>query len=363
MKYFLVAGENSGDLHGANLMECLKKNDVAAEFKFCGGDLMLQKNKNLSIHCKNMSFMGFVEVLMNLKTIRSNFKVVQKDILEFRPDALILIDYPGFNLRLARYAKDKGLKVFYYISPKVWAWKSSRIKKLKAYVDHLLVILPFEKEFFRRHDYQVEYVGNPLMDQISDFQQNAVYIEKSEEKVLALLPGSRTMEVKRILPIMVVAAKQFKDIKVVVSGVSSVPKELYSCAEKAGFAIEWDNSYKILARAHFAAVTSGTATLEAGLFKVPQVVCYRANSISIWLAKKLVKIKYISLVNLILDKNAVTELIQEDFQANRLFNELQLLNEGESRAAQLQDYEQLRKLVGEAGASERAAQFIIQHSV
>ena len=361
MKLFVVAGENSGDLHGANLMKSLKKQRADIDFRFCGGDRMKKVAQGQILSIDQMNFMGFVEVLANLGKIKKNFQIVQEALLDFKPTALILIDYPGFNLRLAKFAKANGIKVFYYISPKVWAWKKSRIKKIKAYVDRLFVILPFEKKFFEQHQYEVDYVGNPIMDQIEDYKTRHPDPSNREKRVLALLPGSRLMEVKRILPVMLQAATKFKAHQVVVSAVSGLPAEIYDDARKAGYEIVLDDSYNVLHAAHIAAVTSGTATLETALFQVPQVVCYRANSLSIWLAKKLVKIKFISLVNLILDKAAVPELIQEDCEPQHLSELLFGLDSGALREQQLDDYRILQELVGKSGASDKTANLILAH--
>ena len=315
MHYYLIAGESSGDLHGYNLMKSIKQLDASSEFRFCGGDLMLEESPNINIHCKEMAFMGFVEVLQNLGKIKKNFKKVEADILEYRPDAIILIDYPGFNLRIAKFAHNFGITVHYYISPKVWAWKSSRIKKIKAWVDNLMVILPFEEEFFKQHDYKVSYVGNPLLDAIhefkSEFNNHPQQLLGFPLPVLAILPGSRKMEIEKILPNLLLAASKINNVMPVIAGVNSLPKDLYDKINTYNFPIVYGQTYQLLSEAKVALVTSGTATLETALFNVPQVVCYKAHPISIWLAKKLVKIKFISLVNLIMDKEVVKELIQQ----------------------------------------------------
>lgn len=359
MKYFIVAGEKSGDLHGANLMQSILKLDKDAVFQFCGGDAMEKVSKNTVLHINEMSFMGFAEVVMNLGKILSNFKKVKTAMNSFKPDAVVLIDYPGFNLKLAKFAKENQWKVHYYISPKVWAWKESRIKKIKAFVDHLYCILPFEVAFFKKHGLEIDYVGNPILDEIDQFKSSHS-IDTKEENTIALLPGSRVMEIQKILPPMVEAAKQFPDKKIIVSAISNLPKSLYSVAENAGFELAFDQSYHILARAQSALVTSGTATLETALFNVPQVVCYRANPITIWIARRFVKIKYISLVNLILDTGAVRELIQEECNPETIKYELANIIEGEHRSTLLANYNDLHQKMGKPGASDNVAKLIYE---
>lgn len=363
MKYYLVAGEKSGDLHGANLIKQLKISDYEAEFKFCGGDLMLQETSNISLHINQMNFMGFVEVLLNIRTIKHNITKVKEDILTFQPDAVILIDYPGFNLRIAEYAHELGIKVFYYISPKVWAWKSGRIKKIKKWVNELYLILPFEEAFYAKHDVNAKYVGNPLLDAIDEFKQSKPIplAKSSSKKTLALLPGSRPMEIRNILPVMIAAAEQREDLQVLIAGISSLPKSLYDQINVPNFEIIYDNTYQLLNIADVALVTSGTATLETALFNVPQVVCYKAHPLTIWIARKLVKIKFISLVNLIMDKEVVKELIQEELNVPEILSQLSPLIQGEKRNLQLEEYSKLMKIMGEPGASKRVAQHIYRH--
>jgi lipid-A-disaccharide synthase len=361
MKYYLVAGENSGDLHGANLMKRLSVLDQQASFRFCGGDLMLKQSEHICSHVKDMSFMGFIEVLMNIRTIKANINKVQKDIEEFKPDALILIDYPGFNLRMAKFAHELGIKVYYYISPKVWAWKASRIKKIKSYVDKLYLILPFEEDFFKKHNYKAKYVGNPLLDAIEDFKNSKQTTIESTQNILALLPGSRKMEVSKILPVMLDSAKQMENVKVVVAGVSTLPKEYYKEAIEANIDVIYDNTYQLLNQAHIALVTSGTATLETALFNVPQVVCYKAHPLTIWIAKAFIQIKFISLVNLVMDKEVVKELIQEDLNTHEILKQLRPLNEGMARDKMLNTYSELQRIMGKPGASTRVAEEIYEH--
>jgi lipid-A-disaccharide synthase len=358
MKYYIIAGENSGDLHGANLMKRLITLDKQAIFRFCGGDKMLQQSDNICTHVKEMSFMGFIEVLMNIRTIKANINIVQADIESFKPDAVILIDYPGFNLRMAKFSHELGIKVFYYISPKVWAWKESRVNKIKAWVDELYLILPFEEAFYNTHNYKAKYVGNPLLDAIEDYKLSKKVNLENSQNILALLPGSRKMEVSKILPVMVEAAKQIKNMKVLVAGVSTLPRSMYQSAIDAGFEVVHDNTYQLLNQAHTALVTSGTATLETALFNVPQVVCYKAHPLTIWIAKAFIKIKFISLVNLIMDKEVVKELIQNDLNASKVIEQLKLITDGEPRAEMLTHYAQLQKIMGLPGASKRVAEEI-----
>lgn len=361
MRYYLIAGEASGDLHGSNLMKNIKLLDNEAEFRFCGGDLMLQENTNCCIHIKEMAFMGFVEVLQNLGTIRKNMKKVKQDIAAYRPNIVVLIDYPGFNLRMAEFAHGLGIKTHYYISPKVWAWKASRIKKIKAFVDKMLVILPFEKEFFKQHQYAVEYVGNPLLDSVAQYQLQEKKPLNFSKPILAILPGSRKMEIKNMLPIMLETAAHYKDYQPVIAAVNQLQLELYQQINTYQFPMVFNQTYDLLAQAHVAMVTSGTATLETALFSVPQVVCYKGNGLSVWIAKRLVKIKYISLVNLILDRLVVKELIQNDLNLSRLKTEINLLTEGAGREKMLKDYQDLIQVMGAPGASERAAKSIVEH--
>lgn len=359
MKYYLIAGENSGDLHGANLMKEIKCLDTNANFRFCGGDLMLHQSKNICLHVKQMSFMGFIEVLMNIRTISKNMKQVKKDIESYNPDALILIDYPGFNLRMAEFANRLNLKVHYYISPKVWAWKSSRIKKIKAFVNQLYLILPFEEAFYKTHNYQAKYVGNPLLDAISEWKTKEQTPIKTEKEIIALLPGSRKMEVENMLPIMLKSVENIKGKTIVIAGVTTLSKSLYEKINSEGHQIVFDNTYQLLSQAHAAIVTSGTATLETALFNVPQVVCYKAHPLTIWIAKQLVKIKYISLVNLIMNEEVVKELIQNNLNPKTIYKELKQIIQGNKREEMLSKYKVLNTKMGKPGASYRVAKNIV----
>lgn len=364
MKYYLLAGEASGDLHGSNLMQELKRLDPAAEFCFFGGDLMTQQGGTLVKHYRDMAFMGFVEVLMNLRQIFANLRKAKESILQFRPDVLVLIDFPGFNLRIAEFAKAQGIKVVYYISPKVWAWNTKRVEKIKKVVDKLLVILPFEVDFYKKHAYEVQYVGNPLMDAIAAHQADSGFKTKnklSEQPILAILPGSRKQEISRLLPVMLKAAKQIKGYQIVVAGAPSFEVSFYAPWIEEGITLVFGKTYDLLSVADVALVTSGTATLETALFHVPQVVCYKGNALTIGIGRMLIQLSYISLVNLIMDKGVVRELIQGDCNPKNLVQELNRILPGTSdRKMMLDDYTVLQEKVGAAGASVRAAQSIHQ---
>jgi lipid-A-disaccharide synthase len=360
MKYYIIAGEQSGDLHGSNLMKAIQLKDANADFRFFGGDKMQAVGGELVKHYKEMAFMGFAEVVKNLPSILKNLKRAKEDLIKFKPNVLILIDYPGFNLKIARFAKEKGIKVHYYISPKVWAWKEGRVESIKKYVDKMITILPFETEFYDKHSYQVDYVGNPLMDEIVDYKKNAEIL-KSDKPVLALLPGSRKQELLNMLPIMAKAAKSFEDkFSIYVACTPNFDLSFYK--ELVGdLNAEYlvDQTYDILNSAKLAMVTSGTATLEAGIFNVPQVVCYKGNKITIWIARKLVKLKYISLVNLIMDKMVVEELIQEEFTVEKVSNALKRFQSEEGAAEIAKNYSILNNKLGGSGASGRAAEVIV----
>lgn len=367
MKYYLIAGEASGDLHGANLMNAILEHDPNAEFFVFGGDKMAAvKNTSLRKHISEMSFMGFVEVLMNLNTIKKNMNFCKQDLSKVNPDVVILIDFPGFNLRIAEFAKLNSFKVLYYISPKIWAWNTKRVHKIKKFVDKVYSILPFEKDFYKQYDYEVEYIGNPLKDAIVNYSYNKDFKEKfnlDAKPILAILPGSRKMELQKIFPEMILAAKRFNDYQVVVAAAGNLPLDYYHQFNlPENFKLIYNQTYDILNNADLAIVTSGTATLETALFKVPQVVCYKANAISVSIARMVVKIKFISLVNLIVDRKIVTELIQEDCTADKIENELNRLRKGQhSHAQMMNDYNELFEKVGEPGASERAASSIVNY--
>lgn len=366
MKYYLIAGERSGDLHGSNLIKGIRANDPDAQFRGWGGDMMEAEGMRLVTHYKDTAFMGFLEVVMNLRTITGFLKKCKADILGYRPDALILIDYPGFNLRIAAFAKAKGLKVFYYISPKVWAWNQKRAWKIRANVDHMFVIFPFEVDFYKKYDYRVDYVGNPLMDAIAAFTPDPDFREKNGldgRPIIALLPGSRRQEIIGMLEVMLTTRKHFPTYQYVIAGVRNLPSSLYDQYLAGGKAvIVYESTYDLLAVADAALVTSGTATLETALLKVPEVVCYRTSAISYALARRLIRIPFISLVNLILDREAVRELIQHELNETELVKEIKrILPGGEGHAQQVRDYEQLAGLVGGPGASERTGALIARY--
>ncbi len=367
MKYYIIAGEASGDLHGKNLMQSILKQDANAEFFIFGGDQMAAlPNTHLRKHIADMAFMGFVEVLMNLNSIRANMNFCKEDLKNTNPDVVILIDYPGFNLRIAEYAKSIGLKVVYYISPKIWAWNTKRVHKIVKFVDRMYSILPFEKSFYAKYDYEVEYIGNPLKDAIEKYSFEEQFLEKNDllgKPILAILPGSRKMELEKIFPTMLEAANRFKEYQVVIAGTSILPLEYYKKFNiPSNMRLIVDRTYDILKHADLAMVTSGTATLETALFKVPQVVCYKANAVSVAIARLVIKVRFISLVNLIADKNIVEELIQDDCSVEKIYSELYRLRKGtEAHKSLMQDYDELIKMVGEPGASDRAAISMVKY--
>lgn len=361
MKYYIIAGEASGDLHGSNLIKELKQLDGIASIRCWGGDKMEAEGAKLVKHYRNLAFMGFIEVIKNLNTIFKNFAFCKQDILQYQPDAIILIDYPGFNLRIAKWAKQQGIKVAYYISPQVWAWKESRVKGIKQNVDKMLVILPFEKEFYKRWNYDVEYVGHPLVKVVNEFEPgNFLFPDK---KIIALLPGSRQQEILKKLPIMLEASKNFPGYHFVVAKAPGVEESFYNklLAPYKNVSTVVNKTYKLLSEAKAAVVTSGTATLETALFNVPEVICYKGSAISYQIAKRLIKIKYICLVNLIMDKEVVKELIQDEMTAVNITKELNELLTNPSKQKQLQqDYTALKKLLGQGGnASANAAKSIV----
>lgn len=365
MKYYLIAGEASGDLHGANLMKAIKKEDANADFRFWGGDLMKATGGTEVKHYRDLAFMGFTEVLMNLGTILKNIKFCKNDIETYNPDVIIFIDYPGFNLRIAKWARQKGYRTHYYISPQIWAWKEGRIKEIKRDIDQMYVILPFEKDFYEdKHNFPVHFVGHPLIDAIYKREQvdPKIFKEKNdldERPIIALLPGSRKQEIRKMLKIMISVAKDFKDYQFVIAGAPGQEKSFYETFltfKNVHFVT--NKTYDLLSVAHAALVTSGTATLETALFKVPQVVCYKGGSISYEIAKRIIKLDYISLVNLILNKTVVAELIQSDFNSKRLKEELTKILDDDTREKIFLDYYELEKALGGRGASEKTATLI-----
>ncbi len=360
MKYYIIAGEASGDLHGSNLIKALHQIDDEADIKCWGGDKMQAAGATLVKHFRDLAFMGFVEVLKHLRTIFRNISFCKEDIIRFSPDVLVLIDYPGFNLRIAQWAKKQGIKVVYYISPQVWAWKENRVKKIKSSVDKMLVILPFEVDFYKKWNYEVAYTGHPLIAVIqSEIATNPI-VPLSTKPIIALLPGSRAQEIETKLPIMLSVVDAFPEYQFVVAQAPSLPDELLlNIIGDKNVLLAKDQTYNLLKQAKAGLITSGTATLETALFGLPQVVCYKGNAISFWLAKKLVKVKFISLVNLIMDKEVVKELIQDELNTENLSAELnKILNNTTALQQVKNDYQKLWHLLGEKPASAIAAQEI-----
>lgn len=371
MKYYLIAGEASGDLHASNLMKAILQEDPKAEFRFFGGDLMAKAGGTCVKHYRDMAYMGFIPVLLHLRTIFRNLSCCKQDILTWKPDVLILIDYPGFNLKVAKFIKQhSSIPVYYYISPKIWAWKEYRIKNIRRDIDKLLSILPFEVDFFKKHHYPVNYVGNPCVDAVQTFREN--YQESLDEfqlrnkldnrPIIALLAGSRKQEIKDNLSRMTEASKDFPQYQFVVAGAPGIDPEFYQQFIGKDTKILFGQTYPLLTHATAALVTSGTATLETALFKVPQVVCYytAAGKLVSFLRRHILKVQYISLVNLISGNEAVTELVADGMTVTNLKAELkQILPDGNKRSKMLSDYEQLIQTLGTAGASQRASEIII----
>ncbi|MEO6917337.1 MAG: lipid-A-disaccharide synthase [Chitinophagaceae bacterium] len=364
MKYYVIAGEASGDLHGSNLVRMLKQKDPSSIIRGWGGSLMEKAGADVVKNYGDLAFMGFVEVVRNLDKIFKNLHFAKADILAFKPDALILIDYPGFNLRMAKWAKAAGIKTIYYISPQVWAWKEGRVKEIRKTVDKMIVILPFEKDFYRKWNYAVDYVGHPLVEVIDDWKEKAIHRPLSDKPIIALLPGSRKQEILKKLPIMLQTAALFPDYQFIVAMAPGQQDEFYTPLLEAYSNVSSvrDDTYNLLNQSRAALVTSGTATLETALFGVPEVVCYKGSPISYWIARQVIKVKYISLVNLIMNKLVVKELIQADLTAENLQKELNFLLKDETRQQQLQaDYDGLRNLLREGGkASGKAADIIYE---
>ena len=372
MKYYLIVGEASGDLHASNLMKAIKNVDCNAEFRFFGGDLMTAVGGECVKHYRELAYMGFIPVLLHLRTISSNMSLCKRDIVAWNPDVLILVDYPGFNLSIAEYIhKNTQIPVYYYISPKIWAWKEYRIKNIKRDVDELFSILPFEIDFFeKKHDYRINYIGNPCVDAVDAFLRNApeergAFIERNglaDKPVVALLAGSRKQEIKANLPMMLEAVKHYPGYQPVIAGAPGIDKEFYKPYLDAGARIVFGETYNILNNAHAALVTSGTATLETGIFRVPQVVCYATPMARLysWLKKRFLKVKFVSLVNLVAGREVVRELVAADMTIENVKSELgKILIDGEERTTMLKEYDRMLEILGEAGASERAAGKIV----
>ncbi|HKX87456.1 MAG TPA: lipid-A-disaccharide synthase [Flavobacterium sp.] len=370
MKYYIIAGEASGDLHGSNLMKGIFQEDNNAEIRFWGGDLMQKAGGTLVKHYRDLAFMGFAEVIMNLRTILNNIDICKKDILEYQPDILIFIDYPGFNMRIAKWAKLLNFKTHYYISPQIWAWKENRIKAIKRDVDKMYVILPFEKDFYeKKHGFPVEFVGHPLIDAIQNRTKTDPETFKkennlSEKPIIALLPGSRKQEIAKMLSEMLSVVNDFPDYQFVIAGAPSQEYSFYEqFLKKDQVKFISNKTYDLLSIAHAALVTSGTATLETALFKVPEVVLYKGNWISYQIAKRVITLKYISLVNLIMDKEVVTELIQDDCNSKKIKDELTKILDSDYRNTILDYYEALEKKLGGIGASNKTAHLIVSEAM
>ncbi len=367
MKYYIIAGEASGDLHGSNLIRELRVQDPDAQIRCWGGDLMQEAGGTLARHYKSMAFMGFFEVIANLGSIFRNISYCKEDIEEFNPDVVIFIDFSGFNLRIAKWAKAKGYRTNYYISPQIWASRENRIKKIKRDIDAMYVILPFEKDFYeKKHDFPVHFVGHPLIDAIANTKAEAPEVTRKqlglspEKKVIALLPGSRVQEVQKTLDVMLSVARRMEEYQFVIAGAPSLEDSFYEpFTRKGNVSFVKNRTYELLGIAHAALVTSGTATLETALFNIPQVVCYKGNWISYQIAKRIITLDYISLVNLVMGKEVVKELIQGDLTPANLREELNKILEGPVRQEQLKAYEELRKKLGGRGASKEAASLII----
>lgn len=361
MKYYLIAGEASGDLHGSNLIRQLKQLDTNAEIRCWGGDLMQEAGGQVVKHYRELAFMGFLEVVMNLRTILRNMDFCKQDIQAFQPDVLVLIDYPGFNLRIAEWGKKQGYRIVYYISPQVWAWKENRVKKIKQCVDRMVCILPFEQDFYRKWEYEAEYVGHPLVEVIRAAKEKPADPPFSDKPVIAVLPGSRKQEVSVKLPIMLTMAKHFPGYQFVVAQAPSLDDDFMQglIGEHSNVSTVSGQTYALLRQAEAALVTSGTATLETALFGVPEVVCYKGSPVSYFFAKRLIKVKYIALVNLVMDKPVVKELIQHELTEENLLKELSLLlNDTATRQRIKADYAGLWNRLGERNASRLAAEII-----
>jgi lipid-A-disaccharide synthase len=371
MKYYVIAGEPSGDLHASNMMKELLLLDKNIEFRFWGGDLMeAVTHQKPRKHIKDLAFMGFVEVAKNIRTIFKNIAFCKQDILEFKPEILILVDYPGFNLRIADWAKQQGIRVFYYISPTIWAWKENRVEIVKRSVEKMFVILPFEVAVYKKHNYSADYVGHPLLDAIeqekSSLPDKASFIAKNNlnnRPIIAVLPGSRKQEIERMFSIMLDVVSDFKDYQFVIAGTTNLPKEAYQMAVDMGLKVVFNQTYALMQNAHAGIIKSGTSTLESALFRLPQVVCYKGGTVSYSIAKNgsWKRVKYIGLPNLILDKPVVKELIQTDLTSKNLKEELTKIISGPAREEMLKEYDGLIKLLGNSGASKKVAELMYNH--
>ena len=365
MRLFILAGEASGDLHGSHLMQSIYAKAPSTEIMFWGGDLMSNAGGTCAMHIRNTSFMGFVEVMKNLRTISKLFRLAKQQIKDFRPDELILIDYPGFNIRMAKWAKAQGIRVTWYIAPQVWAWKENRVKNLKQYTDKLIVILPFEKEYFSRHGIDAEYHGHPLMDnlKLSDEKNNSLANNKSltDKPILAILPGSRIQEITKILPIFIEAANQLDQYNAVIAGVKHIGENIYQAGgyNPKQHTLLYNRTYSILKEAKIALVASGTATLESAILNTPMIVGYKGNPFSYWIGKQLVKVSYISLVNLIANEEVVPEHIQHNLTSSKVLSDLKSLTEGPASIQQQEKFAKIREMLGKEGVSDAIAKSIL----
>lgn len=364
MKYYIISGEASGDLHGSNLVKSLRKHDPDIELRAWGGDLLQKEGAHLVKHYRDLAFMGFLEVLMNIRVIMRNLRFCKEDILAWKPDVLILIDYPGFNLRIAEFAHQHQIPVVYYISPQIWAWKQNRVHQIKRVVGRMLVILPFEKDFYAKFGMDVVFVGHPLLDELATKKTDPDWKMKhglDDRKIIALLPGSRKQEISSMLPLMLEAAEAFPECQSVVAAAPGQNLDFYRNLQgRREVKVLSGETYALLKNADAALVTSGTATLETALSGVPEVVCYKGNRLSVLIARRLIKVKFISLVNLIMDREVVKELIQDELNVQNLRSELQKILLPEGRLKMLLDYNELKNKLGGTGASDHAAEEIIR---
>ena len=368
MKYYIIAGEASGDLHASNLMKELKEKDPKADFRFWGGDLMQAEGGTCVKHYKETAFMGFVGVLVNIRKVFKNLSFCKSDISKYNPDAVIFVDYPGFNLRIAEYTHQKGYKNFYYISPKIWAWKESRVEKIKKYIDKLFVIFPFEIDFYKKHNYKVEFVGNPLLDAIEEKINNKISRKKflednnlQDKPIVAILAGSRKQEISSNLPLMVKVSKYFPDYQFVLAAAPSLDLKIYDkYIKNTNIKIVYNKTYDVMQHSVAGLITSGTATLEAALFNLPELVCYKGDWLSYQILKRLIKVKYASLVNLIMDRLLIKEFLQYDMTVENVKNELNKLLHDNNHISQMKNnFAEMREVLGGKGASERTAEIIV----
>jgi lipid-A-disaccharide synthase len=367
MRYYIIAGERSGDLHGSNLVKALNRQDAAAEFRGFGGEYMQQAGVDIVVPYGDMAFMGITEVLTNLGKISQFIKLCKSDIIQYKPDVVVLIDYGGFNRRIAKFGHNNNIRVFYYIPPKVWAWYQVRALELKRNVDRMFVILPFEKTFFKKFDYDVDYVGNPVLDAVKAHEPAPDFLQKNNlaevHNLVALLPGSRKQELKTIIPLMVEVVKKYPDLQFAVATVSNLDPSLYGVLKDLpNVKFIFEDTYNLLLHAKAAIVTSGTATLETALFRVPQIVVYKANPVSYWIVKRLIKVQYISLVNLIADKEVVKEMIQGEASPEKVSAELdQLLSNSTYRQSMLNNYDTIIKILDTGSASDNTATLMVKY--